>query len=147
MTETDQQPEYIQQFRGRFVSAMKWHHLDELWQRIKLNPRGWYIYAVDAQPPALAASTEQLLKFIDEVDLLLHEGHQEDYCGIVYADDLENPQMIKIYDPDNLGVVCGFSDNPPLPGWVLSRSAPVELLSQQQMTQQRKRWWQRIFSD
>lgn len=147
MTQVEQKQDYLQQFGGRFVSTMKWHHLDALWKRVKGDPRGWYIYAISAPVPALAASQEQLFTFIDEVDQLLREGHQEDYCGIVYADDLEKPQMIKIYDPDNLGVVCGFSDNPPLPGWILSRSAPIDLPARQQMVKKRKRWWQSIFPE
>jgi hypothetical protein len=44
---------------------------------------------------------------------LLRAEHHESYCGIVYADDLENPRLIKIYDPNNLGSSCGSSKNPP----------------------------------
>jgi hypothetical protein len=54
--------------------------------------------------------------------------------------------MIKIYDPNNLGVSCGYSDNPPLPGWVLSRIAPVDLQAVDITPNNRKRWWRRIFS-
>jgi hypothetical protein len=64
------------------------------------------------------------LKFIDEVDALLHHEHFEDYCGIVYTDSTKDPALIKIFDPDNFGVSCGFSNNPPLPGWVLSLIPP-----------------------
>jgi len=53
--------------------------------------------------------------------------------------------MVKIYDPHNLGVTCGYSDNPPLPGWVLSRLAPVDLEAARQPAG-RRRWWQRLFA-
>ena len=68
-----------------------------------------------------------LSNFIETTDQLLHEQHQEDYCGIVYVDNIDTPEYIKIYDPANLGVVCGYSDNPPLPGWILSRLVPCDL--------------------
>ena len=97
-------------------------------------------------PPCMPASEDELLHFISEIDDLLRTEHDEKYCGIVYADDLKRPNMIKIYDPNNLGVTCGYSDNPPLPGWVLSRIAPVDLQSIATMPNNRKRWWQRIFS-
>jgi len=61
------------------------------------------------------------------MDKLLRREHQEDYCGIVYANDLQTPGSIKIYDPNNLGVSCGYNDNPPLPGWIMSRIPPVDL--------------------
>lgn len=73
---------------------------------------GWYIYAVGEVPPEAPASESHLLKFIDEIDALLHQEHDEDYCGIVYTDSKESPNYIKIFDPNNLGVSCGFSENP-----------------------------------
>jgi hypothetical protein len=59
--------------------------------------------------------------FIERIDTLLRNEHHESYCGIVYADDLDNPRLIKIYDPNNLGSSCGSSKNPPGPGWIMSR--------------------------
>jgi hypothetical protein len=76
---------------------------------------------------------------------LLRREHDEKYCGIVYADDLQSPSFIKIYDPNNLGVSCGYSDNPPLPGWVLSKIQPVDLQSTQVVPKNRQRWWRALF--
>ena len=87
----------------------------------------------------------QLQRFITEIDALLRREHDEDYCGIVYADDPSAPGMIKIYDPNNLGKVCGYSANPPLPGWVLSRLPPADLQAAQVQPAGRRRWWQRLF--
>ena len=61
------------------------------------------------------------------------------------ARNLQQPSMVKIYDPHNLGVSCGFSENPPLPGWVLSRLPPEDLASRQVLPGSRRRWWQRLF--
>ena len=137
---------YVEAFRGSFTSLMRWHHLDEFWGTLKQQAgNGWYIYAVGETPPDGIASEDHVLKFIDEIDVLLHKEHDEDYCGIVYADDKEAPSFIKIFDPNNLGVSCGFSDNPPLPGWILSREKPVELESALNPPNNRRRWWQKIF--
>lgn len=135
---------FLTAFRGSFTSALRWPQLDALWRRVRSQPEGWFIYSVGESPPVAPAGREELLRFIDEIDRLLRSEHDEDYCGIVYADAPQAPHMIKIYDPNNLGVSCGFSDNPPLPGWVLSRLAPVDLEAARQ-TAGRRRWWQRLF--
>lgn len=137
---------YVEAFRGHFTSMMRWHHLDEFWANLRQQADDWYIYAVGEEPPEEVASEEHVLKFIDEIDALLHKEHDEDYCGIVYSDDKEKPTFIKIFDPNNLGVSCGFSDNPPLPGWILSRVKPVELESALNPPNNRRRWWKKIFS-
>jgi hypothetical protein len=140
-------PTYLQAFRGSFTSLLKWPDLDAFWQALdqKANAN-WYIYAIGENVPETPASAEHLRTFIKEIDKLLRHEHEEDYCGIVYVDDKTNPNFIKIYDPNNLGVTCGFSDNPPMPGWVLSTLQPVELNEQTFLPQNRRRWWQRLFA-
>jgi len=140
--------EFMQAFRGSFTSALRWHQLDDLWARVRaLADAGWYIYAVGATPPAQPASGDEVLGFVAEIDELLRKEHEEDYCGIVYADDLQDPAFIKIYDPHNLGVSCGYSDNPPLPGWIMSQIAPCDLPASRALTAGRRRWWQRLFGE
>ena len=141
------QDAYISAFRGNFTSTMRWPDLDEFWNVLRQHADDhWYIYAVGEEPPASTADKTQLLNFIDRIDELLRREHEEDYCGIVYIDNKEAPEFIKIFDPNNLGVTCGFSDNPPLPGWILSRIQPVELEQALNPPKNRQRWWQQIFS-
>ena len=145
MTQTGQDP-FIEAFRGSFTGVLRWPQLDRLWQVLREDAAGgWYIYAVGTEPPREPASAQQLEQFIAQIDPLLRKEHQEDYCGIVYVDDPEHPSFVKIFDPNNLGVSCGFSDNPPLPGWILSKRAPVALDMQGPLAGNRRRWWQRLF--
>ena len=138
---------YLQAFRGSFTSALRWHQLDDLWARVRERAgEGWYIYAVGEEPPREPVEAADVEIFLMEIDRLLRAEHKEDYCGIVYADDLREPSFIKIYDPNNLGVSCGYSDNPPLPGWVMSRIPPVDLPAVQTIAKNRRRWWQQLFS-
>jgi hypothetical protein len=138
---------YISAFRGSFTSTMRWPDLDAFWAVLKNHADdNWYIYAVGEVPPETTSNKEHLLNFIDQIDELLHKEHDEDYCGIVYVDNKETPEFIKIFDPNNLGVSCGFSENPPLPGWILSRIQPVELEEALNPPKNRQRWWQQIFS-
>lgn len=136
---------YLQAFRGRFTSMLRWPQLDSLWQTLRSQDKAWYIYAVGEVPPQETADKPQLDTFISEIDKLLRREHDEDYCGIVYVDEPADPSFIKIYDPNNLGVSCGFSTNPPLPGWVLSLIKPVDLQVAIPPPGNRRRWWQRLF--
>jgi hypothetical protein len=137
---------YISAFRGRFSSLLRWHDLDKFWETLRAQADdSWFIYHVGDDVPAATTSKEQLLKFITEMDALLRAEHDEEYCAIVYADDHEHPAFIKIFDPHNLGVSCGSSENPPLPGWVMSKMPPVNLEQALRPTNSRRRWWQKIF--
>jgi len=137
---------YFKHFKGYFNGILEWKQLSELWQTVKDNEgNGWFIYAVGEQPPTAVVSNEELNQFLDEVDKLLRRDHQEEYCGIVYADSREKPSFVKIFDPNNLGMVCGSSDNPPLPGWILSKLQPIDLPAAMPQTGSRRRWWQAIF--
>ncbi|MEX2367742.1 MAG: hypothetical protein WD601_14160 [Pseudohongiellaceae bacterium] len=140
------QPTYLEAFRGSFTSTLRWPQLDQLWQTLREQDKAWYIYAVGEAPPEQPVNAQQLETFISEIDTLLRREHDEDYCGIVYADRLDDPAFIKIYDPNNLGVSCGFSTHPPLPGWVLSLIKPVDLQTAMPPPGNRRRWWQKLFS-
>jgi hypothetical protein len=137
---------FLRAFRGSFTSALRWHQLDALWERVRARAdEGWYLYAVGEPPPIRPSDRERVLTFVDEIDKLLRREHREDYCGIVYADDLQEPGFLKIYDPHNLGVSCGYSDNPPLPGWVMTLIPPVDLPATRVIPNARRHWWQRLF--
>ncbi len=141
------QNEFHREFKGTFYGVLRWEHLDELWRRLRADAAGrWYVYAVGEAPPEKTAEADDVLRFVDEVDVLLRKEHDEDYCGIVYVDDPANPSFVKIFDPNNLGVSCGYSDNPPLPGWILSKLPPADLQAPMPQPGNRRRWWQRLFS-
>jgi hypothetical protein len=131
-------------YTGRLWSVMSWDQLTAFWNRI--DPAGgWYLYAIGEPPPSAAAPAGQVSAFIERIDRLLRDEHHHDYCAIVYADDLENPAFIKIYDPNNLGVSCGFSTNPPLPGWIMCHVPPDDLKPAAPVPEGRKRWWRSLF--
>lgn len=133
--------EFHERYTGRFWSVMSWNQLTVFWARID-PAAGWYVYAVGETPPDAPAAPAIVNEFITRIDALLREDHRESYCGIVYADNLDAPQFIKIYDPNNLGSSCGSSKNPPLPGWLMSRIPPEDLKPGRQLPEGRRRWWQ-----
>lgn len=139
--------EYRSLAAGRLWSVLEWDRLGDLWQRI--DPAGgWYLLAAGEAPPRQPADAQTVGEFVSRIDALLRSEHRESYCGIVYADDLAAPRLIKIYDPNNLGSSCGSSKNPPGPGWIMSRVAPEgDELPAAAVPAGRKRWWRVLFPD
>ncbi len=134
-------------FRGTFTSLLSWQQLDEFWDVVRRQAdAGWYIYAIGAPAPIQPASADEVIKFLAEINTLLHNEHYEDYCGIVYTNHKETPTLVKIFDPNHLGGSCGISNNPPLPGWVLSRIPPQALETKRPLSADRQRWWQALWS-
>jgi len=130
---------YGRALNGVLYGIMHWDQLDIFWTQV--DPKAhWYLYAVGEAVPTETADAEHVTQFMAKIDALLHLEHQEDYCGIVYADDLEHPSFIKIYDPNHLGSSCGSSKTPTLPGWVMSQIPPT-LLASNVLPQGRQRWW------
>jgi hypothetical protein len=134
-------------YNGLLYSVMRWDQLTAFWKKVDADA-GWYLYAVGQQLPEAPSTAEKVQQFTQELDELLRREHHEDYCAIVYADDLEDPNFIKIYDPNHLGSSCGSSSmkSSVLPGWLMSRTPPRELEISGVVTGQRKRWWQSFLS-
>lgn len=132
--------EFERIYNGMLYSLMTWTQFDAFWSGID-PATGWYLYAVGQNLPAQAAEPDDVRAFLREIGMLLKREHEEEYCGIVYADDLQHPSLVKIYDPHQLGSSCGSSGTTVLPGWVMSRMPPADLKPVAPVPNNRKRWW------
>ena len=137
--------DFAQRLEGRFTGILSWEQLDALWQTVNDSGRAWYLYQVGSPLPELPLKGDGLKKALAELDTLLHADHDHDYCGIVYADDPQNPTLIKVYDPNNLGSSCGSSGLRIPPRWILSLEKPAPVEDQAPTPNNRKRWWARLF--
>lgn len=138
--------EFHRQMSGLLFSLLSWQQLTDFWEKIDRNA-GWYLYAVGEPVPSQLADAGQVDRFIAEVDALLRKDHHESYCGIVYANDLNSPTFIKVYDPNHLGSSCGSSKHPPPPpGWIMCQIPPAELHLKYDLPANRRRWWQNLFA-
>ncbi len=129
--------------KGTFSGILQWQQLDELWARVK--PGLWFFYQVGEDVPEEALGGGELAARIDALNRLLHSEHDYHYCGIVYADDVEQPTLIKVYDPGNMGSSCSRDTTPSPPGWILSTEPPALIETHAPTPNNRKRWWQ-LFS-
>jgi hypothetical protein len=128
---------------ARLVGVLRWSDLDALWARV--NARGgWFAYMPGEPVPDAPLDAEALAALVSELDGLLRREHEHDYCGIVYADDLEHPTLVKVYDPGNLGASCGTSGREILPRWILSLDRPEPIGADEIVPGGRSRWWRRL---
>ena len=123
---------FRERFNATFYGVLKWTDLDGFWRNLeKSSNNNWHIYDLNALPPQMAVSDSELIEFIQHTDLWLRQLHQEDFCGVVYVDDHDNPSFVKIYHPKKMGHgSCSISQERPLPAWVLSTIKPTELTTQ-----------------
>jgi hypothetical protein len=138
---------YLEKFNSIFYGMLHWSDLDDLWQTLERKTstqtdNQWYIYDLSEQPPQIHASGPEILSFIKNIDTWLRETHLEKYCGVVYADDKDNPTYIKIYHPKRMGYgVCSLAKDAPLPGWVISTLKPSDL---NQARPANSSWWKKF---
>lgn len=129
--------------KGTFSGILQWQQLDELWARVK--PGLWFFYQVGEDVPEKSLSGDKLAVRIDALNTLLRHDHDYHYCGIVYVDNVEEPTLIKVYDPNSLGSSCSHNATPTPPGWILSIEPPALIETHAPTPNSRKRWWQ-LFS-
>ena len=134
---------FLDIYNGRMSGVMKWHQLDTLWAYVK-SQEDWYLYEVGANLPTKKISSPTLDESIDKIDAFLHHEHDKKYCGVVYADNLKTPTLIKIYHPRKMGASCGSSGSTVLPNWTLSKTPPVDLLEWALEKDEKPVWWKHM---
>lgn len=145
MNKTDNIDPFFSRYRGAFTSLLKWPDLEAFWQiLLSQADRGWYVYRTSEVPPEHTVTAEEFKKLVGEIDHYLRQEHKVDYCGIVYTDNKAEPEYIKVYDPNNLGVVCGIGREPIFPGWIISLLPPKSLQDLPPLMNEAKSWWRRV---
>ncbi len=135
-------------FKGKFYGVLRWHQLDEVWKKVNSDAKsGWYCYKVGKTPPTEMKHNKELNLFIKGLNTALHDKHEEDYCGVVYVDDLETPSFIKVFDPKNMGTSCSIGKISPLPEWIISKIPPQDISRDDDKPEKTpKRWLGSLFS-
>jgi hypothetical protein len=134
---------YLDSYTGRTSGVLRWPQLDELWTRLAAES-GWYLYEIGRDPPTATIEPSALEQSIREINGFLRTEHDADYCGVVYADDLNTPQLLKIYHPKKMGASCGSSGSTVLPKWTLSTQLPVNLVNWALERDQKPAWWKHM---
>ena len=89
---TESDNPYKSAFYGYFKGIKSWNDLAAFWQHLsQLADDQWFVYDTSQLPPIAPLSAQAFKDFIQEADDYLRSNHDEDYCGIVYVDNIESP--------------------------------------------------------
>lgn len=136
--------EFSQVYQGMLWGIKDWSRWDSFVETLAEHADdGWYVYFVGVDYPHAALDAASFGKRLRAISALLHHDHKEKYLGIVYVDDFDQPRLVKIYDPNNLGSSCGSSGKLVPAGWILSRMPPDDL-GVVVVPEGRKRWWREL---
>lgn len=125
--------DYIERFKGRFIGIMQWDDCHTLFEKLHDNPNDWYLYDTLKVAPKMVTNANEFINTLNNINKIIKSEHRERYCGIVYTNDLDKPDFVKIFHPNNLGKVCGNSENPPIPRWLLSKDKPIDIEAERQL--------------
>ena len=116
---------YAAFFDGSLKGLLQWRQFDDLWEYLRAHPEGWYVRDFSGrQVPRAPMPAPEFLAFLNEAEDFLRRRQQEDYCGFIYLDDVENPSFIKVFDPRRMGSACGCGGQVS-PRWTISRQLPL----------------------
>lgn len=139
-------PGFKSRLESSFSGVLRWPQLDELWTNVLSNGDEWYFYQVGSPLPVDTLHGQPLSQTIKELDNLIRQEHDYDYCGIVYVDNSKEPGLIKVYDPAGLGSSCGCGGNQILPRWFISKYPPEKIQDDVVVPNNRRRWWNSLFT-
>ncbi|CAB9543292.1 hypothetical protein [uncultured Gammaproteobacteria bacterium] len=137
--------DYLAQFQDRFIGIMQWEDCHALFEKLSNNPNDWYLYNTSKVVPKTVVNANDFLNAINNIKKVIKSEHQERYCGIVYTNDLNNPDFVKIFHPNNLGKSCGSSENPPIPQWLLSKIKPIDIIKRFDLPSEKKGFISKYF--
>jgi TusA-related sulfurtransferase len=119
---------FVELATGDLSGLLSWDEFDRICESIiRRSGAGWYIYAVDEQPPEQTVSDAELSRFITTLRERVHSEYRREHCGIAFVDSRSEPALFKVFNPKLLKSICNIYGNAPLHGWIISRHRPVDL--------------------
>lgn len=112
-------------YGGKFAGVPTWPMFDAFWTRFEAAGGPWYVFDPTADAPA--APETDVAQVLAEARRCVEQIRARGFCGAVFADDLEAPSFVKVFDPYRMGGVCGGSGERVIPRWIFSRIAPDPL--------------------
>ena len=111
-------------YGGWLSGLLDWDDVVEVFDRIRADGRGWWIYDTRSEVPAIPVGESEIANALDEILSFLRRHHRADYCGFVYVDDKNDPRLVKVYDPRN---ASSCSLGTPIPAYTISAMQPEPL--------------------
>jgi hypothetical protein len=116
-------------YQGRFAGFPTWAMHDRFWPVLTASTGDWFAFEPEGGSlPDAPLDAAGLAALLAEAEAMFAPARDRSFAGIVFADDVERPSFVKIFDPWKMGASCGSSGERILPRWVLSRMRPDSAL-------------------
>lgn len=113
-------------YQGKFGGVPTWQMFDRFWAVLEKTGGEWYVFDPEGEAPD--APAEDFAAVLAEARACVEDVRKmRSFCGTVFADDMEAPTFVKVFDPWKMGGVCGGSGERIMPRWVFSRMVPDAL--------------------
>jgi len=114
-------------FDGPMKGVLDWARYDAFMERFGASEGEWFVFDLEDAVPAAPVSGEDFSSALTEANALIRAVKNRPWLGAIYADDLETPTYIKVFDPALLGGSCSMPGSKMLPRWIISRMKPDPL--------------------
>lgn len=112
-------------YAGRFVGVLGWKDFDALWAHLAASGGEWFVFDPTGEAPE--GPEADFGGVLAEARACVEQVRNRSYCGAVFTDSSDAPSFVKVFDPYQMGAVCGTSGERVLPRWIFSRIAPDAL--------------------
>lgn len=114
-------------FDGPMKGVLDWARYDQFMQRLGNSDGAWFVFDLEGEAPDTPLSGDAFAAALDKADATIRAVKNRPWLGAIYADDLDRPTFIKVFDPALLGGSCSMPGAKMLPRWIISRAKPDPL--------------------
>ena len=123
----------VELMSGTLAGVIDWHILDQIWHVIQHSGDSrWHVFNNDTPLQGdnranVVDTSAGLASSLNALNGYLRQSHPHAYCGLVFADSLTDPTLIRIFDPKLITSMCNIYGNAPAPSWVISTMDAAQL--------------------
>jgi hypothetical protein len=137
---------FAERYWGRLSACMRWTHAEALAERVAGLDGPWYWAEPENEPvPILELTPTKAAGRFRERVTEMQRLKKGEYCNLIFADDPDSPDLVKLFHPRRAGDACRVGGDPIPPWGVLSRM-PVDksVFAPAQSQGDDRRLWQRV---
>lgn len=138
--------EFTERYWGRLAACLRWSHAEAVAERLAVAEGPWYWAEPENDPvPVQELTPKEAADRFRERVAEMRRLKKGDYCNLIFADDPEDPGLVKLFHPKRAGDACRVGGDPIPPWGVLSRW-PVDksVFAPAQSGEDTPRLWQRV---
>lgn len=119
--------EFWRVYDGPMKGVLDWERYKAFMDLLGASDGEWFVFDLHGDVPDTPVSGAKFAAALARADTLVRAVRNRPWLGAVYADDLNAPSYVKIFDPALLGGSCSMPGSRMRPRWIISRIRPDPL--------------------